>query len=118
MMAKHLEIGSEGEQLAMQYLRKLGYEILQKNWRYRHLELDLIAMDQDILVFIEVKTRQSKAFGLPHEFVDWQKQKNLITAAEAYIERNAYIGEIRFDIVSVLATTREVDVIKDAFWSN
>lgn len=117
-MAKHLETGSEGEKWALDHLRQLGYEILHQNWRYRHLEVDLIAMDQGILAFIEVKTRKSKAFGLPHEFVDWQKQKNLIAAAEAYLERNAYIGEIRFDIVSVFSTTKEVQVIKDAFWSN
>lgn len=117
-MAKHLETGSDGEKRAMGYLRQLGYEVLHQNWRHRHLEVDIIEMDRDVLVFIEVKTRKSKAFGLPHEFVDAQKQKNLIAAADAYLEHNAYIGEIRFDIVSVFVTTNEVQIIKDAFWSN
>jgi putative endonuclease len=117
-VAKHLEDGSNGERLAIDHLRNLGYQILHQNWRYRHLEVDAIAKDGDTLVFVEVKSRRSKAFGLPHEFVDWQKQKNLIQAAEAFLAKSTHLGEIRFDIVSVFLTTREIEVIKDAFWSN
>lgn len=102
----------------MEHLQKLGYIILHQNWRFRRLEVDLIARDKDVLVFVEVKTRSSTAFGLPHEFVDRKKQKNLIAAAGAYLQCNAYIGEIRFDIVSVFSATKEIEVIKDAFWSN
>lgn len=117
-MAKHLEAGSLGEEIAVRYLRELGYKILFTNWRFKHLEVDIIAKDGDILAFVEVKSRKSKAFGLPHEFVDWHKQKNLIRAAEAFIAMKSYEGEIRFDIVSVFLTTSEVELIKDAFWSN
>src|SRR5690606_32227659 len=109
-MADHLEAGSQGEAMAVTYLRELGYKILFQNWRYKHLEVDIIAKDGDILTFVEVKSRQSKAFGLPHEFVDWHKQKNLIRAAEAFIAIKAYEGEIRFDIVSVFLATKEIEL--------
>ncbi|HMR18556.1 MAG TPA: YraN family protein, partial [Sphingobacterium sp.] len=112
------EAGIRGEAWAVAYLREQGYEILYQNWRYKHLEVDIIAKDRGILVFIEVKSRKSNAFGLPHEFVDLRKQQNLIKAANAFLGSNAYFGEIRFDIVSVFLKSKEIQLIKDAFWSD
>lgn len=110
--------GSYGESLANAYLRDLGFEILALNWRYRHWEVDVIAMDGDVLVFVEVKSRSNLGFGQPMDFVDAKKQRNLIQAAEAYLECTDYQGEIRFDIVSVYLDSSKIELIKDAFWGN
>lgn len=116
-MAEHLDAGVRGEEWAAAYLRGLGYHILFQNWRYRRLEVDIIAKDGDVLVFVEVKSRKSTAFGLPYEFVDRRKQRNLIRAADAFLRSNSYFGDIRFDIVSVFLMSKKVELIKDAFWS-
>ena len=118
-MAKHLEIGILGEQLAMEYLIRMGCKIVLRNWRFKNLEVDLIVMDGDTLVFVEVKTRSTTAFGEPYEFVDVRKQRRLIRAAQAYILKYAYNGEVRFDVVAVTNNTdAEVTYIKDAFWDS
>lgn len=111
------QTGAFGEQQALLYLRSCGYQILAVNWRHRHWEVDIIMRDKDILVFVEVKTRSSVAFGLPEDFVDSKKEKNLFKLADAYISQFKHEGEIRFDIVSVLQGKKiEIEHIKDAFW--
>ncbi len=117
-MAKHLESGSFGESLAVQHLKTLGYEILFQNWRFKRLEIDIIAKEKDILIFVEVKSRRSDHYGLPHEFVDYAKQQRLIRAAESFLMDYSHNGDIRFDIVSVYLSTQRVELIKDAFWSD
>lgn len=117
-MSKQQDSGNYGEQLAVDYLRNLDYEILAVNWRYKYWEVDIIAKNDDSLVFIEVKSRSNTCFGNPEDFVDLKKQNNLIQAAEAYLELTNYQGEIRFDIVSVYLETKIIELIKDAFWSN
>lgn len=120
-MATHLQLGQFGEQEAKRYLEAQGYQILATNWRYKHWEVDIIAKDADILVFVEVKIRTSTAFGEPFSFVDERKQRNLIKAAEAYLRINGHEGDIRFDIVSIHVQKNKeanVQLIKDAFWSN
>lgn len=117
-MAKHLESGKFGELLAAKFLKAGGYEVLNVNWRYKYWEVDIIAKDGDILVFVEVKSRKQSGFGEPSDFVDVKKQRNLIQAADAYLELTNYQGEIRFDIVSVYLDSEKVEIIKDAFWSN
>lgn len=118
-MAKHLEIGIQGEELAMEYLIGMGCKIVLRNWRFKNLEVDLIVMDQDTLVFVEVKTRSRTDFGEPYEFVDLRKQRRLIRAAQAYILKYAYVGEVRFDIVAVTNSVHaELAYIKDAFWDS
>jgi len=117
-MAKHLESGAFGESLAAQYLRQQGYEILFQNWRFKKLEIDIIAKENGILVFVEVKSRSSNLYGLPYEFVDEVKQKHLIRAADAFLASYSYIGDVRFDIVSVYLSSQKVELIRDAFWSN
>ena len=125
MAAKHLLKGRRGEDLAEETLRAHGYRIIARNWRYRHLEVDFVAEDKGILVFVEVKTRNEISFGLPFESVNHTKERRLARAATAYINQHSHRGEIRFDIVSVVLsqdvpggiTLRpEVRLIKDAFW--
>lgn len=118
-MAKHLKYGKKGEEIAHSYLLGLNYQIIAVNWRYKHLEVDIIAKDGDTLVFVEVKTRSTTDYGYPASFVDTKKQRHLINAAEAYLELSAYEGEIRFDIVAIQWDKSPIiELIKDAFWSS
>ncbi len=118
-MAKHLELGKQGEHLAKAYLEEKGYEILDENWTFGKLEVDLIALMDRVLIFIEVKTRTGNFFGEPEDFVDTRKQGLLIMAADEYIYLMEHKGDIRFDIVSVLFDKKNnftIKHIEDAFW--
>jgi putative endonuclease len=104
MKASHLLQGRRGERIACRYLLRRGYDILARRYRASCGEVDLIAFYGELLVFIEVKTRASRDFGDPWEFVDWEKQQRFRRAAEEFIARcdlGAY--PYRFDIVSVVA---------------
>ncbi len=120
MMPPHLQKGSDGERVAVAHLERLGYHILHQNWRHQHLEVDIIAREDNILVFVEVKMRSSAAFGMPYESVDRAKQAKLARAANHYIATHSYGGEIRFDVVSILYSAQnkiyDIRLIKDAFW--
>jgi len=109
--------GQHGEELAAQYLISKGYCILEKNWHIGHLEVDVIASNEEMLVIVEVKTRKSNTFGEPEEFVTLQKQRNLIRAAASYITKTGITKEVRFDIISVIVTDgiESVKHIEDAF---
>lgn len=118
-MATHLMTGSKGERAALDYLLQAGYRLKHQNWRYKHLEVDLIMIDGPILVFVEVKTRSTAHFGQPYEAVSWQKQQKLSKAATIFIRQHRYEGEIRFDVVSILVDQEQqhqIKHIKDAFW--
>ncbi len=119
-MSKGMEKGREGELLAVKMLEEKGYHILERNWRYLRAEVDIIAALPEVhtLVFVEVKTRSSTAFGFPEDFVDTQKQQLLSVAASAYCEQVGHEGELRFDLVSVLLWDEgyEVRHLPDAFF--
>ncbi|MEZ5023718.1 MAG: YraN family protein [Chitinophagales bacterium] len=114
------KIGQIGEEKACRYLINKGYSILYTNWRHKRLEVDIICTDtNNTLVFVEVKTRSSKIFGEPQDFVNESKQRNLINAAEAYCHEFNHQGEIRFDIIGLLMTNKSIKEIKhycDAFY--
>ena len=116
-MAKHNELGKMGEDLAVQYLTDKGYEILERNWRNIHKEIDIIAKDGETLVIVEVKTRQSDDHGEPDLAVTKRKQHMLIAAANAYLFKTQMDIETRFDIVSIVFNNGEpvIDHIEDAF---
>lgn len=99
---KPTEIGNAGESLANAHLLKQGYQILERNWRFKKLEVDIIAAKDDLVVFVEVKTRKNCTFGEPHIFVSKQKQTFIIKAAQYYLEKNNIIKESRFDIISIV----------------
>ncbi len=101
-MARHNDIGQRGEALAQTYLHNAGFEILEQNWRHSKAEVDLIAKDGAILVFIEVKTRSYTYFGQPESFVTLKKKQLLAKAASVYMEQIGHDWEIRFDVVSVI----------------
>ena len=109
--------GLYGEDLATNLLLQKGYKSLERNWRCGHLEVDVIAENDDYLVIVEVKTRKSATFGTPEMFVDIQKQRHLIRAAMYYARFKKITKEIRFDIISVINSPelQEVNHIENAF---
>lgn len=117
-MASHNEIGKTGEKEALKLLKNKGFEIIQTNWSFRHLEIDIVAVDGPFLVFVEVKTRSSAGFGEPESFVSRAKQRKLIKAANFYYEQFPSEKEARFDVVSVLLTEKGIFIehLPDAFY--
>ena len=111
--------GTWGEDLAVAQLEQSGLVIVERNWRYKRAEIDIIAREEGIVVFVEVKTRAYSAFGLPEEMVDKRKRQLLIDAAMAYMRSVGHEWEIRFDIVSVLGEPgkrTEIRHFRDAFF--
>lgn len=113
----HRDIGLQGEEEAVRFLVENGYRILARNWQFRHLEVDIIAEDEEFIVFCEVKTRKDKRYGEPETFVTREKQKNIIAAAGAYLRYFHISKEVRFDILAVIRTPESVEInhLKDAY---
>jgi putative endonuclease len=110
--------GSEGEKAAAEYLRSKGYTVLEMNYRAEGCELDIIAREGDVIIFVEVKTRSGTSHGFPEEAVSPAKQENIGRAAETYLLNHRLENELRFDIISVLnAKGKEPEIlhISDAF---
>lgn len=96
------DLGQLGEKLACDFLKKKGYEILDQNYRTRCGEIDIVAREGDTLVFVEVKTRTNRMFGLPEEAIDARKQHKLSMTAEHYLAaRHLYEKDYRIDSVAV-----------------
>ncbi|MBI3883700.1 MAG: YraN family protein [Sphingobacteriales bacterium] len=100
-MATHNTTGKLGEELAAAWCNSKNYTILAQNWRHSHWEVDIIAHKQNILHFIEVKTRRSKTFGFPEENVTKKKIQNLINASEEYLHLNPEWKRIQFNILAI-----------------
>jgi putative endonuclease len=100
-MATNQEKGKKGEELASAWLLKKGYVLLHRNWRHARFEIDIIATKDDILHFIEVKTRTSAKFGNPEDQVDKKKLRHMIDAGEEFIYQNKGWKKIRFDILAI-----------------
>jgi putative endonuclease len=101
-MAKHINTGKLGEALSLPFFEQHGYEVLEKNWRFSRSEVDIIASKENVLHFIEVKTRRTKSYGLPEDKVGNKKIKNLINAAEEYLYLHPQWKRIQFDILSII----------------
>ncbi len=97
------KFGNQGEDMACDYLKNLGYEIIQRNFRFsREGEIDIIAQHKNILIFIEVKTRTNHSYGDPVEQISPKKRKNWRKAAEGYLYiKNIYNQECRFDAIAI-----------------
>ncbi len=118
-MTDRKKTGNAGEALAKTYLIEHGYTIAVQNYRYRRTEIDLIAWDGQILVFVEVKTRTSLAFGHPSSFFKAEQQRRISRAASAYMEAIDYEWEIRFDLIAIhytSVTNFKLDHYKDVFF--
>ena len=118
MSRARFELGRSGEAAAAKLLKKNGYKILNKNYRTKLGEIDIIAKDRDTVCFIEVKTRSNDSFGLPQESVSRFKQRQIAKAALSFLkEKNLFDKKARFDVVSVIyeGDRPRIELIKNVF---
>lgn len=114
--------GILGEKIAIKYLKSRGYKIVQKNFKTKCGEIDIIAKDGECICFIEARTRTSDSFLSPYESVNYFKQKRIIKTAQIWLTKNKFDNSLcRFDVISILFNenyrTYEITLIKDAFWA-
>jgi len=117
-MAQHNDLGKQGEQLAVEFLKKKGYEIVETNWTFQKAEVDIMAQKENILAIIEVKTRSTTDFGLPQDFVKTKKIQLLVKAVNEYVITNDLDVTVRFDIVAIHKEANEfiIEHLEDAFY--
>ena len=118
-MATHNELGHWGEEMAADYLQRNGYTIVERDWRSGHRDIDIIAWDGQMVVFVEVKTRRNRTFADPETAVDYRKLNNLRQAANHYIKYRNITHNVRFDVITVVGTPDkepEIEHIKDFQW--
>jgi putative endonuclease len=114
-MSDTMKTGSNGENMAAEFLEQKGFKIVARNYRHKRAEIDLIVKRDNWLLFIEVKTRSSFDYGEPEDFVDNLKAHKIFQAAEHYIFSTDWQGHVRFDVVSVkLGTETEIVHFEDA----
>ena len=118
-MAQHNELGKKGEQAASDFLKRKGYKILNRNWRKHRHEIDIVAEDEEFIVFVEVKTRTSREWGNPEDFIGAAKIRRIINAADLYLKFYDIDKSARFDIISAVwdGVAFEIEHIDDAFMS-
>ncbi len=117
-MAKHNLLGSNGEKLAAKWLIEHGYKILHRNWRYSYLEIDIIAIKDGKLRIIEVKTRESAAYGYPEKAVTKKKFKRLQVAADQFLFLNPGFKWMFYDVLAITfmkGGTPEYFLLEDVF---
>lgn len=116
-MAQHNELGKKGEQLAVDFLQKKGYKILERNYRYQKAEIDIIAQLHDTLCAVEVKTRSTPDFGNPQDFVKPKQIQQLVKAIDFYVIDNDLDVEVRFDIVAIIKNKlgTKIEFFENAF---
>lgn len=115
-MNNRAQTGRKGEDSASEYLVRQGYVILERNYRYRRSEIDIIAKKEKLLVFIEVKTKSYTAYGYPEEAVNDNKVKKVVEGADHYIHAKNWEHDIRFDVIAVDSSTQEITHFEDAFY--
>lgn len=113
------KVGGRGEDIAVDYLTNKNFEIIERNYHYGHGEIDIIAKDNDILVFIEVKTRKNLEFGPPELSITKNKQRQIKRIAEAYLfEKEIKNTDCRIDVVAIMIKSKlppKINHIKNAF---
>ena len=116
-MAQHNELGEKGEQLAIDFLIKNGYKILERNYRFLKAEVDIIAQKETVLAIVEVKTRSTAYFGNPQDFVNPKKIKLLLSAIDHYVVEKDLDVEVRFDIMAIIHQNNKTKIehLEDAF---
>lgn len=121
-MTESYELGRRGEEIAVKMMTQQGMHVIEQRWKSHHYELDIIAFDPETkeMVFCEVKTRASTAWGRPEDAIDWRKIRNTVRAANHYMKMNNYNYSVRFDVFAIVLPPKgEPDVfqIKDAFYA-
>ncbi|WP_103866532.1 MULTISPECIES: YraN family protein [Aquimarina] len=117
-MAEHNALGKKGEQLAIDFLSKKGYVILEKNYRYLKFEVDIIAQKGDTLIAVEVKTRSTPEFGDPQDFVKPKQIQSMVKVVDYYVTEQDLDVEVRFDIVAIIKNTlgTQIEHLENAFY--
>jgi putative endonuclease len=118
-MKSNTAVGREGERIAKEFLIEKGYKILDTNWRWHNFELDIVALDGEMLVIVEVKTRSEKRLIEPEEAVNRRKIRRLTLAADSYARRMKETHPVRFDIIAIIVGsngTVTVNHIEEAYW--
>jgi len=117
-MKTRRSVGTKGEALALEYLKRQGYEIVQTNFRFDRAEIDIIAREKDTLVFVEVKMRRGNSVGEPEDAITLRKRDQIQKAAEGYLyESNFHDADCRFDVISIKQRGQgtEISHLKDVF---
>ncbi len=116
-MAQHNDLGKEGEKLALDYLLAQGYQILEKNYTCLKAEVDVIALKENTLIAVEVKTRSSDYFGDPQDFIHPKKIKRLLLAIDQYVLEKDLDVTVRFDVIAIVKQKKafQIEHLKDAF---
>lgn len=116
-MATHNDLGKWGEDVAARYLVDNGYRIIQRDWKSGHRDIDIVASNGKVVVFVEVKTRRNRLYAEPITSVDYRKMQNLRVAMNHYIKSNRMDKPCRFDVITVIGMpedpTPEVNHIED-----
>lgn len=117
-MSESHNLGQKGEDIAAEHLKKKGFKILSRNWKWGKYEIDIIAENKDFIIFAEVKTRSDDYQMHPVTAVTKEKQKSIIWAAEGYIRKFNIDKECRFDVITIINKREdfEVDHIENAFY--
>jgi len=117
-LAQHNELGKEGEQIAVDFLIQKGYEIKERNWRFKKAEIDIIAQRENVLVAVEVKTRSTDDFGDPQDFLKPKQKKQLVSAMDEYVTSKDLNVEVRFDVIGIIKNKIEIKIehFEDAFF--
>ena len=113
------DTGNKGESIAAQYVAEHGFTVLERNWRYKYWEVDIIACKKNKLHFFEVKTRSNERFGKPEESIRRDKMNNLKNAAEEYLYQHSEWKYIQFDVIAITLRgdeVREVFLIEDVYF--
>lgn len=118
-MVKHNKIGIKGELIAADYLLNKGYIVLYRNWRSGKKEIDIVAVRNEMVVVVEIKTRSARRIQFPEEAVDHRKKGHLKAAGLAFLDQHPQYRDLRFDIISILMegeTVREIVHFEEAFY--
>ena len=121
MTNQRIKLGREGEKSVKLLLESKGYRILETNFRTRYGEIDIITAKEDVLVFVEVKTRTGSSCGIPEEAVDLRKQEKIRKVALEYLSRSKgrHYRDLRFDVAAISAgkdgTVKEIKIYENAF---
>lgn len=117
-MAEHNDLGKQGEELAIDHLLKSGFRIIERNYRFRKAEIDIIAQKEDLLIAVEVKTRSTAFFGDPYEFIKPAQKKLINHAIDDYVVRRDIDVQVRFDVISIVIENHKISLehLEDAFF--
>ena len=114
----HIELGQRGEEIAVNHLVNKGFDIIERNYKWKNSEVDIICKKNNLLIVVEVKTRNSIALGEPYLSVTRSKQKQIIKVTNRFIELNAVQEEVQFDVVSIILNQHQTKIehIENAFY--